>query len=95
VKVDKLMPIIVRVKILPKQLETKPDEIFDTAKGYKLIKYYLEPIAFGLNAIIADFSLDDSEKGTDGLENYLISNPLVGEVEVLMVSNASTKVKPK
>lgn len=87
------MPIIARVKILPKEIETKPAEIFDAIKEYKLMKYSLEPIAFGLNAIIADFLLDDSEKGTDGLENRLTSNLLVGEVEVLMVSNATTKVR--
>lgn len=82
------MPIIARVRILPKEVGTKPELILGDVREFKLVRYSLEPIAFGLDAIIADFSLDDGEMGTDGLENRLASSPLVGEVEVLMVSRS-------
>ncbi|MEM3261677.1 MAG: hypothetical protein QXW72_04765 [Conexivisphaerales archaeon] len=84
--------MIARVKILPKDITTKPDTILNSISGFKLIKYQVEPIAFGLNAIIADFELDDAEGGTDPLEQALLTNKLISEMEVIGVSNARTKL---
>ncbi|MCL4343813.1 MAG: elongation factor 1-beta [Nitrososphaerota archaeon] len=84
--------VIARVKILPKDIATKPDVILNSISGFKLIKYQVEPIAFGLNAIIADFELDDAEGGTDPLEQALLTNKLISEMEVIGVSNARTKL---
>ncbi|MGC8661593.1 MAG: elongation factor 1-beta [Nitrososphaeria archaeon] len=84
--------VIARVKILPKDITTKPDAILGSIRGFKLIKYQVEPIAFGLNAIIADFELDDAEGGTDPLEQALLTNEMISEMEVIGVSNARTKL---
>ncbi len=84
--------VIARVKILPKEITTKPEEILNSISGFKLIKYQIEPIAFGLNAIIADFELDDAEGGTDPLEQALLTNDMISEIEVMGVSNARTKL---
>ncbi len=84
--------VIARVKILPKEITTEPDTILKGINGFKLIKYQVEPIAFGLNAIIADFELDDAEGGTDPLEQALLTNKMISEIEVIGVSNARTKL---
>ena len=41
----------------------------------------MEPIAFGLNAVIADFTLDDSEGQMDLLEESIKRSDEVGQIE--------------
>jgi elongation factor 1-beta len=53
----------------------------------------MEPIAFGLNAIIADFLLDDSEGQMDKLEESIKRIEGVGEIEVTNISRQSVKMK--
>lgn len=84
--------VIARVKILPNDIETKPETILSSISGFKIIKYQVEPIAFGLNAIIADFEIDEAEGGTDSLEQALLTNKLISEMEVIGVSYARTKL---
>lgn len=84
--------VIARVKILPKEITTKPEEILNSIQGFKILRYQIEPIAFGLNAIIADFELEDAEGGTDPLEQALLANDLISEIEIIGVSNARTKI---
>jgi elongation factor 1-beta len=84
--------VIARVKILPRDIETKPETILNSIGGFKIIKYQVEPIAFGLNAIIADFEIDEAEGGTDSLEQALLTNKLISEMEVIGVSYARTKL---
>lgn len=84
--------VLVRVKILPKDIETKPEEIINSITKFKVVNYSVEPIAFGLNAIIADIEMDEAEGGTDPLENYLMENDKIGEIEILAVSYARTKL---
>jgi len=84
--------VIARVKILPKEITTKPEEILNSIHGFKILRYQIEPIAFGLNAIIADFELEDAEGGTDPLEQALLTNDLISEIEIIGVSNARTKI---
>ncbi|MGC8568789.1 MAG: elongation factor 1-beta [Nitrososphaeria archaeon] len=84
--------VLVRIKILPNDIETKPEDIINSIKNFKVVRYTVEPIAFGLNAIIADIEMDEAEGGTDPLEEELKNNPLVSEVEVIAVSYARTKL---
>ena len=89
--------IIVRTKILPEDISIEPDELLkrigrSTSKVAKIKAHAVEPIAFGLNALIVDFMIDDAEGGTDPLEESLSSVPGIGSMEILGVSRASTRL---
>jgi translation elongation factor aEF-1 beta len=65
---------LIRVKIMPdspnadlEKIERRTNEIL-TEAGSKSIKFEKEPIAFGLTAIIAQFSWDDSESNDELME---------------------------
>ncbi len=65
---------LIRVKIMPDspsadldKIERKTNEIL-TQAGSKSIKFEKEPIAFGLTAVIAQFSWDDSESNDELME---------------------------
>ena len=65
---------LIRIKIMPdspsadlEKIERKTSEIL-TEAGSKSIKFEKEPIAFGLTAIIAQFSWDDSESNDELME---------------------------
>jgi elongation factor 1-beta len=53
----------------------------------------MEPIAFGLKAIIGDFLLDDAEGQMDKLEEAIKSVEGVGEIEVTNISRQSVRIK--
>ncbi len=90
--------LVVRVKVLPEDIETKPEQTLEdirvsTKAVASIIRYRVEPIAFGLNALIVDFGIDDKEGGTDPLEEALLSTKGVSQVDVLGVSKSSTHVR--
>ena len=89
--------LLVRVKVLPEDIETKPEKMIDDIKASTkgvatLVRYRVEPVAFGLNALIADFGIEDKEGGTDPLETALMSTKGISQVDVLGVSKSSTHV---
>jgi elongation factor 1-beta len=51
-----------------------------------------EPIAFGLNAIIGDFLIDDEEGQMDKLEDSIKSIEGVGQIEVINISRQSIRI---
>ena len=59
----------------------------------QMIAHAEEPIAFGLKALVADFTLEDSEGQMDLLEDSIKKINLVGEIEVINVSRQSVKMK--
>jgi len=90
--------IVVRVKVLPEDIETKPEKTIEdiraSTKGVaSLMRYKVEPVAFGLNALIVDFGIEDREGGTDPLENALLSTKGISQVDVLGVSRSSTHIR--
>jgi len=65
---------LIRIKIMPDspsadldKIERRTNEIL-TEAGSKSIKFEKEPIAFGLTAIIAQFSWEDSESNDELME---------------------------
>ena len=62
-------------------------------EGMEMKGHAMEPIAFGLNAIVGDFLLDDAEGQMDRLEESIKSVEGVGQIEVTNISRQSVRMK--
>ena len=90
--------LVARIKILPAEAETDLASVVESLKksipeGMEIKAHAHEPIAFGLNAIVGDFMLDDAEGQMDKLEEAIKGITGVGEIEVMNISRASVKMK--
>lgn len=90
--------LVARIRILPAEAESNLDSVVLSIKssmpeGMEMKGHAMEPIAFGLNAIVGDFLLDDAEGQMDRLEESIKSVEGVGEIEVTNVSRQSVKMK--
>ncbi|AIF83718.1 translation elongation factor aEF-1 beta [Candidatus Nitrososphaera evergladensis SR1] len=90
--------LVARIKVLPADADISIDKIVEGLKGnipqgMELKGHAKEPIAFGLNAVVGDFMLDDAEGQMDKLEEAIRSVQGVGEIEVMNISRASVKMK--
>jgi elongation factor 1-beta len=89
--------LVARIKILPTEVEVNLESVAGRLStsipvGMKLLSHVTEPIAFGLNSLIADFTLDDSEGQMDLLEESIKKDEGVGEIEVINVSRQSVRI---
>jgi elongation factor 1-beta len=90
--------LIARIRILPADSESNLDSVVESLKksipqGMEMKGHVMEPIAFGLKAIVGDFLLDDAEGQMDKLEESIKTVEGVGELEVTNISRQSVKMK--
>ncbi len=83
--------LVARIKLLPTDIDTNLDAMVGKLKsslpdGMEVKNSVKEPIAFGLNALIVDFLLDDKEGQMDTLENAVKQTEGVSEIEVMNIS---------
>jgi elongation factor 1-beta len=90
--------LIARIRILPADSESNLDSVVESLRksipqGMEMKGHIMEPIAFGLKAIVGDFLLDDAEGQMDKLEESIKTVEGVGELEVTNISRQSVKMK--
>ncbi len=93
-----MVRLVVRIKILPAEAESNLESVIESIKksvprGMEIKSSSMEPIAFGLKAIVGDFLLDDAEGQMDKLEESIKSVQGVGEIEVMNISRQSVRMK--
>lgn len=90
--------LVARIKILPAEADTDLSKLVNSLndripRGMELKTHVTEPIAFGVNAILGDFLIDDEEGQMDKLEESIKNTEGVGEIDVVSVSRQSVKMK--
>jgi len=90
--------LIARIRIMPADAESNLDNVVQSMKtsmpeAMEMKGHAIEPIAFGLKAIVGDFLLEDAEGQMDRLEDAIKNIEGVGGIEVMNISRQSVKMK--
>ena len=90
---------VIRLKVLPQDTDTEHGRIVESVAkalpgGVQIRGQKIEPIAFGLSAIILDVVAPEEEGIIDKVEQAASTAQLVGQCEFLGVSRMSSKLPP-
>ena len=88
---------VIRLKVLPQETDTPHEKIIESVakslpQGAEMRGHRIEPIAFGLSAIIIDLVAPEEEGVIDKVERCVSAAPLVGQYELMGVSRMSSKL---
>jgi len=88
---------VIRLKVLPQDVATEHQKIVDSVTkalpaGASVKSQRIEPIAFGLSAIIMDVVAPEEEGMIDKVEHSVSTAPLVGQCDFMGVSRMSSKL---
>lgn len=91
---------VIRLKLLPQDTTTDPQKIVDSVssllpKPAQIRSNKVEPIAFGLSAVIVDIVAPEEEGVIDKIEEVVSKAPLVGQYELIGVSRMSSRLPPQ
>ncbi len=90
--------LVARIKVLPTDIDVELDSLLTKLKsslpyGMAIKNSAKEPIAFGLNALMVDFLLEDREGQMDSLEDTIKHTEGVSEIEVVNISRESVSLR--
>jgi elongation factor 1-beta len=91
---------VIRLKVLPEDTATEHQKIIDSVarvlpNSTQIRGQKIEPIAFGLSAIILDIVAPEEEGVIDKVEEVVSKAPLVGQYELMGVSRMSSRLPPQ
>ena len=90
---------VIRLKVLPQDTTTEHEKIVESVSkslpaGSQIKGQTIEPIAFGLSAIIIDVVAPEEEGMIEKVEQAVSTAPLVSQYEFMGVSRMSSKLPP-
>ena len=91
---------MIRVKILPQEANADTGKIVESVRKklgpeVQIRKQKVEPIAFGVSAVVLDIVAPEAEGSIDAVEQSISTAPLVGQYELMGVSRMSSKLPPQ
>ena len=91
---------LIRMIVLPVDTSTNLEEMVVTVgsllpKPAGIRSHRVEPIAFGLSAIVMDIVAPEEEGMIDRIEDIVSKSPHVSQYEVIAVSRMSAKLPPR
>jgi elongation factor 1-beta len=92
--------LVARIRILPAEADSDLDDVVQrlktvTTDDIQMMAHAKEPIAFGLEAIVGDFLMEDQAGQMDRLEELIKNTEGVGEIDVINIGRQSVKMKSK
>ncbi len=91
---------VIRLKVLPEDPSTDLQKMVENVsktlpKSAQVRSHRVEPIAFGLSAIVMDVVAPEEDGMIDRVEEVVSKAPLVSQYEVIAVSRMSATLPPK